>query len=399
MKILFSVVLLIPVSYGVFHFWEYVTGEKYITYITNHKETVSLDESFSFKIAEDDIKKSKLILVGEIHGFKTPTFFDVDFFSYLNKNHGVKHYVAEVDYMQAHLLNQFLKSGDEETLKKALRKWSVIQGRLNKDYFNKFIRIQQFNKQLPKENQIQFIGIDQIQDLTLVTEYLNSLDSISSNGNSDISSLLSKTEALLKVYGNQKDTLKTLYHIKNNLSYLENKIGREEILFQNFKNHYRNDSLQDKKLYGYFGLYHIFQYRVNGNRPLAAKIKNSDLGLDGKILSLNFLMNDSYMVMPSNQLPEFMRTGNVYSKMPISADNLLFMYIYGIKDFTRATDPNTQSLIKMNGDDSPYGSSSRLVKTFQLLPVTDLMEMTDAGKEYVQYTIFVRNSDWAEPMD
>jgi hypothetical protein len=38
-------------------------------------------------------------------------------------------------------------------------------------------------------------------------------------------------------------------------------------------------------------------------------------------------------------------------------------------------------------------------KTIQLLPVTDLMEMTDKGKAYVQYTVFVRNSDWAEPME
>jgi hypothetical protein len=35
---------------------------------------------------------------------------------------------------------------------------------------------------------------------------------------------------------------------------------------------------------------------------------------------------------------------------------------------------------------------------YQIFPVTDLMEMNDKGKPYVQYTVFVRNSDWAEPM-
>jgi hypothetical protein len=52
----------------------------------------------------------------------------------------------------------------------------------------------------------------------------------------------------------------------------------------------------------------------------------------------------------------------------------------------------------MNAENSPYSQSNRMNTTFQLLPVTDLFEMNDKGKPYIQYTIFVRNSDWAEPM-
>lgn len=88
-----------------------------------------------------------------------------------------------------------------------------------------------------------------------------------------------------------------------------------------------------------------------------------------------------------------------YTKMPVSADNMLVMYIYGIMDFKRMTPENSKSLVKMNGEDSPYSGSNRMSKSFQLLPVTDLFKMTDKGKPYVQYSIFVRNSDWAEPME
>jgi len=52
----------------------------------------------------------------------------------------------------------------------------------------------------------------------------------------------------------------------------------------------------------------------------------------------------------------------------------------------------------MNAANSPYANSSRLSSSFQLLPVTDLFTMDDKGKPYVQYTVFVRNSDWAAPM-
>ena len=110
------------------------------------------------------------------------------------------------------------------------------------------------------------------------------------------------------------------------------------------------------------------------------------------------MMNDSYMVMPSNELPEFMREPGQYTRMPISSDNMLFMYLVGVKDFKRMTQENHKSMVKLNADDSPYSNTIRLDKVIQLLPVTDLFEFNDKGKPYTQYTIFVRNSDWAEPM-
>ena len=132
---------------------------------------------------------------------------------------------------------------------------------------------------------------------------------------------------------------------------------------------------------------------------MASKIRQSDLGLEDKILSINIMMNDSYMVMPSKQLPEFMRDEGKYTRMPVSADNMLFTYIVGIKDFKRMTPEHQKSLIKMDEKNSPYSNTLRMNKTIQLLPVTDILEITDKGKPYIQYTVFIRNSDWAEPME
>ncbi|NBG66867.1 hypothetical protein [Acidiluteibacter ferrifornacis] len=75
------------------------------------------------------------------------------------------------------------------------------------------------------------------------------------------------------------------------------------------------------------------------------------------------------------------------------------MYIIGVKDFKRMTPQHHKSLIKMDAPNSPYINTIRLNKTIQILPVTDLFEMTDEGQPYVQYTVFVRNSDWAEPIE
>lgn len=398
-KLLLGAILLLVLLYAGFHTREYLSGGKFVRYLKANSETVALEDSFSFAVADSDIKKNKLILVGEIHGFAEPQKFDVRFFKYLHEHHQVNHYFAELDYVQALFLNLYLQNGDEALLKDVLKNWVVAQGRNNKDYFNKYREFYNYYQQVPTDDKFEFIGIDRMQDIRLTSTFLNRLlpiaDQQKETTNKD--SILQQIDLLNAVYQHSPDTLFILSHIKDNLNRLANKENREQVMFHNFHTLYQNKHLENSKSYGYFGLFHIFQYRVNGKHPLAAQIRQSDLGLEEQILSMNFLLNDSQMVMPSGQLPPFMRDEGRYTKMPVSADNLLFMYIYGIKDFKRMTPKNHKSLIKLNSANSPYADSKRMNQTIQLLPVTDLFEMNEKGKAYVQYTIFVRNSDWAEP--
>jgi len=401
LKILIGTLLFFGILYGGFHLWEYASGGKYVEYLTANSETVPIEETFSYETIGKDLADKKLILVGEIHGFDEPSKFDVDFFKYLHQNHQVNHYLAELDFVQATLLNDFLKTGDQKTLSAVLAKWAVEQGRNNQDYFDKYLSLHQYYQEQSEGNKFEFIGIDRIQDRSLLQEYIQSLapeNTLEPSETDDMGAVLMQIEQLSAVFSQSPDTLFLLSHLKSNVQYVQEKLNREEVLFKNFSHLYKECNLEDHKLYGFFGLYHVFQYRINGNHPLASKIRESDLGLADKILSINIMMNDSYMVMPSNQLPEFMSDGSDYVKMPVSADNMLFMYIVGISDFKRMTPEHHKSLIKMNSDDSPYSNTIRLSQTIQLLPVTDKMEMTDEGKPYAQYTLFVRNSDWAEPM-
>lgn len=401
-KLLIGTTLIIALLLGGFHLWEYASGGQFVKYLSENSETIPLDETFSYETIGKDIEESQLILVGEIHGFDEPGKFDLDFFKFLHENHNVDHYIAELDFVQANELNDFLKNGDTNILQDLLKKWVVVQGRNNIDYFNKYLELQRYYQRLPEDDKFEFIGIDRIQDGGLLKAYLKklypktSLESFDSLGNSSIGDQI---EELMSIYSESPDTLFILSHLKSNVLYIEEKENREEVMFQNFNKLYQEYHLEEHKLYGFFGLAHVFQYRINGQHPLASKIRLSDLGLEGKILSVNIMVNDSYMVMPSNELPEFMSDGGAYTKMPVSADNMLFMYIVGIKDFKRMTPEYHKSLIKMDRPDSPYSNTIRMNKTIQLLPVTDLMEMTDKGKAYVQYTVFVRNSDWAEPME
>ncbi len=397
-----SLVLIGAVIYGGFHVWEYLSGGKFVTFLKENNETKSLDESFNFKIMEEDIQKSKLILVGEIHGFEEPIKFDLDFFKYLHQNHDVNVYLAELDFVQSLLLNQFLDNGDPELLKDILKKWAVEQGRNNQDYFEKYLKLQEYYQSLPADKRFRFVGIDKVQDWTLTANYLSDWlgkEKISIKTKEDISELSLELDSLKLKLSDSKDSLYLLSHIQSNLQFYLNSVNREEVMFQNFSELYRDDYLGTAKVYGYFGLFHVLQYRVNGKHPLASLIRQSDLGLENKITSINFVMNESFMVMPSHTLPEFIRDKGKYTKMPVSADNMLIMYMIGIKDFKRVTPEYHKTIFKMNAANSPYANSSRLSTSFQLLPVTNLFKMNDKGKPYVQYTVFVRNSDWAEPME
>jgi hypothetical protein len=293
-----------------------------------------------------------------------------------------------------------METGDEGFLRDALQNWAVVQGRNNKDYYDKYRKFRNYHTGLDDKDKFIFVGIDKIQDMELTARFLhrleiNSTDTLS--GSIEMEDVLHKLASLEEVYKESPDTAFLLSHLKANLDYVETKKNREHVMFENFHGLYTKWNHVDKRAYGYFGLYHVFQYSINGRQPFAAQVRASDLGLENSILSINFLMVDSYMVMPSAQIPEFMRDSGAYSRMPISSDVMLFMYIYGIKDFKRMTPENHKSFIKMNAENSPYGATSRMNKTIQLLPVVDKMEFSEPGKPYIQYTVFVRNSDWAEP--
>lgn len=400
LKGIIGISLIIGIFYGGFHLWEYSTGGNYIEYLKENSETIPLSESFTYNMLDKDIKENRLILVGEIHGFDEPQKFDFELFAHLHRNHNVRQYYAELDFVQALILNQYLDNGDEKLLNDALTKWAVVQGRDNKAYFDKYRRFHQFYKQLAEQDKFKFIGIDKLQDIKLTLSFLNALNKsteIEIKETVDLSTILNQINLLDSIYSGSPDTLFMLSHIRNNFNYFSEKTNREKVMFDNFRSLYTQMNTSKNKAYGYFGLYHVFQYQVKGQQPLASQIRQSDLGLADKILSMNFLMLDSYMVMPSNQLPEFMRDSGKYTKMPISSDQMLFLYIYGIKDFKRLTPEYHKSLVKMNAENSPYSTSNRMSKTIQLLPVAEKFEFDEKGKPYVQYTVFVRNSDWAEP--
>lgn len=98
---------------------------------------------------------------------------------------------------------------------------------------------------------------------------------------------------------------------------------------------------------------------------------------------MNFLYVDSYMVLNSKMLPEQIRTGKTNSRIPLSSDFIILIYLDGIQDFKRMTPENHKSLVKLNGNNNPYSETERLSSTFKILPIIPAFEMIDKRKPFV----------------
>lgn len=170
-KIFLSIVLLIVIAYGSFPSVIYVTGNKFVDYLKENSQTVSLGEAFNFDEISDHITNADFVLVGEIHGFHEPQLFDYNFFTYLHRNQGYQYYLAVVDLVQAHYLNTYLQTDEEEYLTLALRNWALIQGRRNESYYDKLRKLRDYNSKQDTTEQFQFIGIDKLQDLQLTVDF------------------------------------------------------------------------------------------------------------------------------------------------------------------------------------------------------------------------------------
>ncbi|NQZ43577.1 MAG: hypothetical protein HRT65_04650 [Flavobacteriaceae bacterium] len=394
-----SVVSLLLI-YGGFHAWEYLSGNPYVEYLENHSETVPLGSGFDYGLLHEDLQSSRVIFVGEIHGFAEPNRFDVDFFKHLHQHYGVRHYLSELDFVQATYVNRFLDSGNRSYLDQAMKHWGVVQGRDNQSYFDKFLALQEFQSTLPVSEKFTVIGIDKIRDTLLLDRYLDEAfpmtDLNAPLQTSD--NRIGQLDRLLLRDSTSSEQLTTLKHLRKNLVYLNEGRNREEILFHNFASFYDSLRLQKERVYGFLGLYHVMQYSINQTEPLAAKIRKSTMVPKRGLLSINFIMNESKMVLPSDQLPDMLQDDGPYTRFPISADNMLTTYIVGVRDLKRITPPRHLSLVKLNGTDSPFAQSTRLQRIIKLLPLSQDFTMTEKGRPYVQYAIFVRHSDWAEPM-
>jgi Erythromycin esterase len=369
---------------------------------------------------------NQLFLLGESHGFQKPQDVDLALLKHLNQRVGVRYYVAEVDMTKAYFLNQYLKTGNDATLMKVFRSWVAEKVQwANRDFFGKIQRIRALNQTLPANRQIQFLGLDRIQERALVAEHLTELlagkalpasarlladslqlrlttkcpDSLRANlALRWLADLQANPATYKKEFGTF--TANELRHILQNVSYLKTIRSREKTIFANFESLYIRLNLQTEKLYGLWGFFHILQAPLaDGGKSFAAMINESSLPVRNKIVSLSCSYVGSKMMVPSEFLPPFWQEKDrTFSRVDKFNNDGPMMTNDGIEAMKATTQPNTVTVFKLVG--SAAGKRPIQIAYSPFMPKEQQIAFDPARPttDYFQYVVLIRNSEATEPL-
>ena len=117
------------------------------------------------------LDRYQFFFMGEEHWKTINTEIQWSFLRYLHQQAGVRNLIVEGGYSFGFLLNQYLSSGDEGILKKALTNIPVCP----EDQRSMYRRIYRYNQNLDPEDRIQVTGIDVEHSPELVLQVLYTL--------------------------------------------------------------------------------------------------------------------------------------------------------------------------------------------------------------------------------
>ncbi len=318
----------------------------FVTYLNQNKQNIDLEKA-NFTLFDEKFYASNIFILSENHGYEDVQRIDDQLFIHLNKTIGVRFYIAEMDSTRAKKLNQYLNTpiADETVLKSVVEdiKMSIPQ-QSSQQLFDKWKRIYTYNRSLPDNARIEVLGLDQDFDS------------------------------------------------KNNT------LSRDSSMLLNLKNIVEKRGLQNEKFYGLFGFYHGLQTGITeANRyPFAAKLRRSQLSFFKNVQTITTYTTESEMYLPKNdEVPS-----PPDEKTSLCSMDGLFLNVKGINDLKAASFPNSATLFKLDGNNSPYKKSQYLagvkmnVLGNNILPNNAQQTTTD----FFQYIILLRGTKALNPL-
>ncbi|MDV3429627.1 MAG: hypothetical protein LIR50_21965 [Bacillota bacterium] len=326
----------------------------------NHAE-INLKSASGFSLLDEGMKKSDVILAGKSGGLDENYQLKLSLLKYLNKKQDVRYLLEELGYSESSLINEYLKSGNEEYLKQVYENKSgpVIYTDQENAYHNKksyifWNELRKYNHTLPEGKKITVIGIGAENRVGTALKYLNSLlpknepdeeikpfikdlKNISSQKCLDgIINVIKKLECSMesdpdeyrKYLGRRYFDFNLIAdNILNadkiyNASGTDMKKETELCMFNNFQTVYSPDG----KYFGEFDMEHLYSKEVTG---FSALLSSSDSTVKGRVLSIGYASESN--------------------KSLVSAENLQVLKRSSKSDLT---------LFKLDGDNSPFNAKS-----------------------------------------
>ncbi|WP_044003227.1 erythromycin esterase family protein [Hymenobacter swuensis] len=383
--------------------------------------TVPLGQPMAFPKFEASFYDNQLFLLGEAHGTERPQEIDLALLQHLNQRAGVRTYVGELDCANAYFLNEYLRTGKETTLDLAFRSWQADGSQwANTAMRAKFQKLRSWNQTLPAQRRIKVLGIDQLQDLPLAAEYLRvltrglmlppavrgQLDSVATwlqreNGEQAAGGA---TRAMRVLAGSKPDkALFDLTHLLRNVAYdRRNMVVRERNIFANFRELYLGLHLEGEKLYGMWGLAHVLQSPMqSGTTLFAGLVRQSDLPVRDKVVSLLCVFSECQLLMPTSFLPvAWQAPGQRFTPSDKFNHDGPLTRIAGLEELKRRTQPGSTTIFRLNAPTATTNRQPIRVTYAPGIPAGQQIRFRAdlPATAYVQYLVLVRNSPALTPL-
>ncbi|CCQ92807.1 hypothetical protein CULT_110045 [[Clostridium] ultunense Esp] len=378
-------------------------------YLKNNYSRISNGENgdkLGLSIIEGDLRNKEIFLTGENHGVKANAELRMKFLKYIKEKTDFRYYLCEIPYSMAYFLNLYLEIGNEDILKEV---YISLKGTdaWNKDDYEHWKEVYEFNKGLPKEKRITIVGIDiehqpenafKFMDYCISSQYIfkemeeiaNYINLINKR-NVNISSheLIRFCEKLVDELVSKEDLYKTLLgenfygfkHVNRNLLnmlevYSSNNFNgvRDKKMYLNFLE--LDKRLPKGKYFGQIGLSHVFQKSFPHVTWFGAALNSQKSKFKGKILSIAYAYHNCRYLYPT--------TRKNYISSINTLDTTLKAFNYFVND--------KYIILKLNGENSPFSQAL-------LWPVVHKFPGEGVTTDYFQYLIIINNSKAVDTLE
>lgn len=320
--LIYSIVISVLIA-GIASFLTFTEFGKYIidvSVITMQGRKINFEGSFEdLKGLENQLENYDLYLSGEAHGIQLSYKMEKYMATYFMENHGVRNIVEEMPFSAAEMLNEYLDTGDETTLNNILNKFKTTFSD-NQDTYDLYKFYYEYNKTLPVDNKLTFVGVDieRVPEATGI--YINRLiKDVEGEPSQDIAEMVKE----IKIHNNFYDRFflnDLCKSLEENTEEYEKYLGdkffyfdlavrnimldatmeeREVAMIENFQAYY--EKLGGGKYYGQCGRAHVIKTTDTGDGDVGGKVSSFAYGINndfeplkGKVYSMIYLYSNSY---------------------------------------------------------------------------------------------------------
>ena len=365
------------------------------------------------RVFTPEVLKNQLFMIGEGHGIAYSYDMQYDLVAYLQKKAGIKYLFMELGYLDGILLNDYLKTGNDSAYIKGFEKYNGTYY-YNKSVHQLFQKLYRLNKTLPEGKKIVILPVDIEHGYRKAIKYLQAKMFSGANANTPVGLAINKIDSekgvgkevaaeIVKLYPVYKSDINTYkkalgsqfndadFLMRNTYEMLNIALKkaadtrRDSVMLENFNIYKQRYHLQNEKLVGLFGGFHVKQTDQPNDIRFAALLKRS--GAVKGICSALMVYNDGFIMMPKGS-SDTTKTGNRYKRVANTYDYFTGSFMDGnlLTPFGKS---GKGVLFNLTAKGTPFtGQKSFLMDKDQYANVDEMFQLL----------ILINNSPATEPL-